>query len=185
VVSTDELPSTVKSLNDSWLSTYQSSTVVVRRFYHLDRGRRGTFSRGATTTTRPDYSHSSRCNFFPSSKTTRISTEASKTARCTRSSYSPISRSSSPSARQLAGSSSRTSSARFPCVPHAKATPYSRACSIAARWTSCRAMGPSALGYGSCGIVSAHPFSIHASVLSLSHKKKSQGCSPSLPVLFR
>ena len=33
MVSVDELPATVKSLNDSWLSTYQSSTVVVRRFY--------------------------------------------------------------------------------------------------------------------------------------------------------
>lgn len=28
----DELPSTVKALNDGWLATYQISTVVVRAF---------------------------------------------------------------------------------------------------------------------------------------------------------
>jgi hypothetical protein len=28
----DELPSTVKALNDGWLATYQISTVVVREF---------------------------------------------------------------------------------------------------------------------------------------------------------
>lgn len=33
VTLTDELPSTVKALNDGWLATYQISTVVVRPFF--------------------------------------------------------------------------------------------------------------------------------------------------------
>lgn len=39
----DELPSTIKALNDGWLATYQISTVVVRalsRWYHLQLNER-------------------------------------------------------------------------------------------------------------------------------------------------
>jgi len=31
----DELPSTIKALNDGWLATYQISTVVVRALFHV------------------------------------------------------------------------------------------------------------------------------------------------------
>lgn len=134
----------------------------------------GTFSLTCGPT-RQGYLQSSKCTFSPSSKTRRISTGASETARSTRSSYSPISHCSSASARQSAASYSQTNSASFPCALLAKGTPYSRACLIAVRWTCCRATGPSAHGYGSCGIVSetelvftTRPFSSHiAGVFSL------------------